>query len=211
MKFPDFFQTGLAAFLLTLCSHSLFAADELFIDENFNSRSTGGGAEVPRGYATGDLGATAERSYKEAGGDGSLAMDLSVEFTNSQGGTHATIAYVNEDVVGNVSTKRSEYFLEFEAKGTKPDGEFVMTIEGRSGPHFQGVSTGSLKHVFKLPRTAEEPQTYRVALDDSSFEGEFDTPGQTLQITFAIFGTHWNEGSNEFVIDNIKLGRIPAH
>ena len=211
MKFPVFFRTGLAAFLLTLCSHPLFAADELYIDENFNAMATGGGGDVPGGDATTEIGAKAERLYKEAGGDGSLAMVLSVEFTNAEPGrTHAVVTYINKDVVGNESTKRSDYFLEFEAKGTKSNGEFVLGIEGKSGAHYQGVATGFIKNVLRLPSTPEEPQTYRFRLDESSFEGEFDPSGQTLQISFAIFGTNWNEGPNEFAVDNIKFGRVSA-
>ncbi|MEO7932620.1 MAG: hypothetical protein ABIT76_05625 [Chthoniobacterales bacterium] len=208
MKIHSFLPASLALAIFTMSIGALSAADELFIDENFDVGNPGL-PETPGGYVTDEAEVTAKYAFKEGVGvAGSRAMVLDADFVAIDGGTLAAIGFSRAQMTGNEGVSASECFIEFAAKGSKESKEFQVIIKGWRDANFSGESTGSISTILKLPETPNTFQVYRIALDDSSLQEPFDPSGKTLQILFQIYGSNWGNGpENELVIDDIKVGR----
>jgi hypothetical protein len=208
MKLHSFIPASLALLIFAMSAGVLSAANEVFIDENFDVNIPDASA-TPGGYVSSESEVTATRSFKEkAGVSSSRAMVLSADFVAVTPGTLAAIQYQNGNVSGTEGMTAAECYVEFVAKGSKASGEVQVNIIGWSNPGFGGETTGSISTTIKLPDMQDTFQVYRIALNDPALNGKFDPSCKTLQITFQILGSQWSNGAgNELVIDNIKFGR----
>src|SRR5581483_2483794 len=150
---------------------TVLAEDAVVFQEKFDAASDDGSVQTPGGYQSSDLGVTAARALKkDAGINNTGAIVLTAKFGSPDPASLAALLYQNGSVTGNASAKCSDYYLEFDAKGSKAAKDISVIIQDWRDDYFQGESAGSLSTTVTLPETADTFKTYRVALDDAKLE-----------------------------------------